>query len=422
MMRRLLLLLVAVLAAAPLAAQRAPRRPRLPATADTNDATAYFQLGLERIERDPAQADAAFYWAGRLDPLSPQTSYARHVAALLRMDQGRVVRYLNRDPRMLDDAAIRGIDSLRYRAEMQDPFVHRGMDELLLYTYVKAAARTDSWLGGPSGPENARSGVATGSSGATSGVVAATERHLESGDPYLRGLLDYSRGQLRTALQYYAMALRSRSPNAQAAAAVVDWVHAERGRAFAELRQLDSAQAALQEAIRWRRGANDNSELQVFQSAAAWRYALGRVLEDRRDTAAARAVYQHAVDWDPMYYPALLRLAVIDLQQRDSAAALAKLGRVVGEPQVQFFALASAATIYSSMGRRAEAVAALRQATTLEPLASVGWHMLAQALVASQDSAGAVAAYEKFLALAPQNDRLRPTAERALAGLRGASQ
>ena len=425
MMRRLGLLLIAVLAAAPLEAQRAPRRPRLPASADTNDATAYFQLGLERVERDPGGADAAFYWAARLDPMSPQTTYARHIAALLRMDQARLVRYLNRDPRLLDDAGVRGMDSLRFRAEMQDPFVHRGMDELLLFAYVKASARTDSWLGGPAGPENARSSLATPSgsaSGATSGIVAATEQHLESGDPYLRGLLDYSRGQLRSALRYWGRALNTANPDPNRARAVADWVHAERGRAFAELRQLDSAQASYQEAVRWRRGANDNSELHVYQSAAGWRYALGRILEDRRDTAAARAVYQHAVDWDPMYYPALLRLAVIDLQQADTAGAMAKLGRVVNEPQVQFFALASAATIYNSMGRRAEAVEALRKATTLEPLASVGWHLLGQSLAAGQDSPGAIAAYEKYLALAPQNDRLRPTAERALAQLRTGGQ
>ena len=415
MFRSLSALLIAVLVAAPVAAQRAPRRPRLPSAADTNDATAYFQLGLERVERDPGQADAAFYWAGRLDPMSPQTSYARHIAALLRMDPNRLVRYLNRDPRVMDASDVRGMDSLRFRAEMQDPFVHRGMDELLLYAFVKAAGRTDEWFG-PAPTGTGRSGVASGvagTSGANSGLLAATEQFLESADPYLRGLLYYSRGQIRNALQYWGIALR----DVNTRDAHIGWIYAERARAWAELRQLDSAQTQMMEAIRLRQGPNDNSDLHAYQSAAAWRYALGRILEDRRDTAAARAIYDHVVSWDPTYYPAHLRLAVIDIQQRDTAAALSRLRRAVDEPTVQFFGLASAATVYSSIGRHAEAVAALQKATTLEPFASAGWHLLGQSLALTQDSAGAVAAYQKYLALAPRNDRLRPAAERALASL-----
>src|SRR5438067_13646829 len=77
-------LLLLALAPALLQAQRAPRRPRLGADGDTNDAAAYFQLGLDKAERDPAQAEAAFYWASHLDPLSPQALYALSVARLLK--------------------------------------------------------------------------------------------------------------------------------------------------------------------------------------------------------------------------------------------------------------------------------------------------------------------------------------------------
>ena len=73
-MRTIFLLSLAaslVSAAAPLHAQRAgdvPRRPRLAAAADTNDAGAYYRLGRERLERSPEEAAAAFYWASQIDP------------------------------------------------------------------------------------------------------------------------------------------------------------------------------------------------------------------------------------------------------------------------------------------------------------------------------------------------------------------
>ncbi len=406
MIPRLAILLLAATLAAPLEAQRAPRRPRLAAEADTNDANAYFQLGLTRLERDPGTAEAAFYWAARLDPMSPQALYAEAVAALLR-DPGRLVRHLQRDTRTLAAPAVLAIDSLRFRAEMQDPFLHRGMDEMLLFAFVKAAPRRDEFLGtAGSAPVSSN-----GSASTDAGQRDETERYLERNDPYARGQLYYSQGQLRDALQYWAIAMRTH---------VVDWVWADRARAWVELRQLDSAAAAMREAIRARRGSGDDTPRHVYESSAAWQFALGRILEDRHDTAAAREAYAAAAAADPAYYPATLRLAVLSLQSRDTASASAALDQVVQRPDVQFFACAVAATILDRIGRRDAAVAALRRATDIEPAASAGWLMLARALDAGHDAAAAEA-YQRYLALAPRNDIGRGTATAALARLRGTS-
>jgi hypothetical protein len=65
------LLVVALMAAAHVAfaqAKNEPKRPRLAAGADTNDARAYYDHGLAKIERDPAEAADAFYWATRINP------------------------------------------------------------------------------------------------------------------------------------------------------------------------------------------------------------------------------------------------------------------------------------------------------------------------------------------------------------------
>jgi hypothetical protein len=94
-MRTTFVMLATLLAAAPVHAQRgadAPRRPRLPVEADTNDARAYFQLGQEMLERRPAQAAEAFYWASQIDPAWADPVYGRY-AALLMSNPRRLVRY-----------------------------------------------------------------------------------------------------------------------------------------------------------------------------------------------------------------------------------------------------------------------------------------------------------------------------------------
>lgn len=408
MHRNLVVLLLAACVAAPLEAQRLPQRPRLPAAADTNDAIAYFQHGLDNIERDPAAADAAFYWASRLDPMSPQSLYARGVAQLLR-DPRRLVRYLQRESRTMGLGAVRTIDSLRFRAEMQDPFLHRGLDELLLFTWAKNASRSEDWFGtSSSAGAGAVSGQRTASN--ASGITGSTERFLEETDQYSRGRLYYSQGDLRNALLYFALANRGQE---------VDWLYAERARAFMELRQLDSALSALTSALRLRRGPNDDWNRPVFESQAAWQFAYGRILEDRRDTASARAAYEHAIVADPNYYPALLRLGVLALTQRDTAGAVGVLRRVIDRPDVQYFALAVSATLLDRIGRREVAIEALRKATTMEPQASAGWLMLARALESGADTTGAVNAYRRYLVIAPRADAQRTSATAAIGRLGG---
>lgn len=83
MSRVLLVVALAVVFTTELPAQRlgAPApRPRLEAGADTNDANAYYQYGLQTFDRDAASASAAFYWAARLNPGWGEPLYARRAA------------------------------------------------------------------------------------------------------------------------------------------------------------------------------------------------------------------------------------------------------------------------------------------------------------------------------------------------------
>lgn len=380
---RLLLLLAGVMAM-PLQAQRTPRRPHLSGDADTNDAVSYFQLGTERLERNPGSAADAFWWAARLDPLSAQVWYGQYQAQLAR-DPSRYVRYVLREPRALQAPEVLAIDSLRLRAIALDPFFHRGLEEPLLKSYARESTPRDQFMGrgdAISDPEQ----------------VAQMERYFRETDPYLAGVFSYGHGELRDAIRYWGNALASREH---------DWMWAERGVAFVELRQLDSARANFTRAIDRARSGSGDQLHHVWETSAAYQVALGRVLEDTRNWAGARDAYQNATAANAAYYPAWLRLGVLGLRTGDTASAIAALKRVLELQPDDYFAHVTLGAALGNRGDRDSSLAHLRRATVIEPWAAGSWLLLARALDAAHDSTQAVASFQKYVALAPRNDPAR---------------
>lgn len=424
-MIRLAALFAAIIALATTVAeaQRAPpRRPRLAEGADTNDAALYFQLANERLERNPEQAAAAFYWAARLDPMSPLTLYGQYAATLI-LDPAKLNKYIQREPRFMTSREARGLDSLRFKAEMIDPFYHRWLDGNILVTYALTASRVqgDPFASGGQAMSSVQGSRNDASASGrarnevnTSSTINRAEQYFEETDPYSRAGLYYGLNDLRDAIQYYSIALRTRN---------IDWIWADRARAFYELHNLDSAITNLQRALGAprRTGVMDSDpDRHVYEDRGAWLYALGRVYEDKRDTAHARDAYERSFSENEQYYPSLIRLAALAVIQRDTAMAVGALRRVVEGPLTQYSALAISATILSQLGKHDIAAASMRRATQLEPYASAGYMMLGKALQATNDTPGAIAAYEKFLVLAPQDDAMRAFANQALTTLRAA--
>src|SRR5690349_21582953 len=85
-----------------------PRRPKLPAGADTNSAQVYYDLGLDKFDRDPDQAADAFYWAARINPTQAESYYARRCALLI-ADRYRFERYWDDDRRTLQSDEVKRI-------------------------------------------------------------------------------------------------------------------------------------------------------------------------------------------------------------------------------------------------------------------------------------------------------------------------
>lgn len=363
-------------------AQQPPRRPRLSNDADTNDATAYFQWGLDRLQRTPRDAVAAFYWAERLDPASPQIPYARHVAMLM-SDGNRLVDYINREPRVLASAEVRRIDSLYFRALMQEPFLQRGLEEALLLMYLQRAVTRDDVVGQTAPREG--------------DVARAMDTLFAEYNPLLRGILAFGRGNAREALAYYARALQLRRLPQEV-------VHLERGAAFMQLRQLDSAAQAVGAALALLRAADQAAPRPIYESKAQVEFALGRIREEQRNWDAARESYQRALVEDLAYFPAHLRLGLLALRTSDTTTALTEFERAVGVNENEYLSRAFLGVMLARLGRRREAAGHLTRATELEPWAAASWMLLGRERDALGDSTAALAAYRRYAALARRGD------------------
>src|SRR5215218_3405053 len=172
MRRPLVVAALLVAAATTVGAQiREPqRRPSLGANADTNDANAYYQRGMDLIQKFPGQAADAFYWAGRLNPAPAEAQYARAVALWrartgLLEDQLKGLRLRDREK-----AEVRQIDSLLYGALQRNPLVNQ---------------QVTAWM--------------------YEGLPGNWSRSWET-----RGRLAYTNGRFADAVRFYAIALKSR--------------------------------------------------------------------------------------------------------------------------------------------------------------------------------------------------------------------
>ena len=143
-MRTCLILALTAVVGTSLAAQSVPRRPRLPSDADTNDAAAYYDLGVESFERNPDRSAQAFYWASRLDPASAPVWYARYAAEMVH-NSSRLVHVILREARTMNTPEVYALDSLRLRAFAFDPFVRRNLEEYIVKLYANESIPRDQF-------------------------------------------------------------------------------------------------------------------------------------------------------------------------------------------------------------------------------------------------------------------------------------
>jgi tetratricopeptide (TPR) repeat protein len=396
------LLLAALSAAAPLAAQRGsdtPRRPALPAGADSNDARAYMQLAELRLTDRPRDAADAFYWAFQLNPTLSEALYGRY-SALLLSNPTRLVNYWDGDRRTLRSPEVIAMDSLYFRALTMDPFLYRRFEATVFRTYLERWVRMDADAsGGMSAPE--------------SEVQRAVSEYLLRAGPYTRAREAYSRGRFPDALRLYGDAIANTRRKS--------WLRAERARLQAHLRDYPAALTEMTQALEEMRHEDERDIVYLYESKELLEHAVGVLNERLGNRAAAREAYGRALTEQIAFYPAHVRLASLALAEGDTTTAVAEFdlaAQTSAEPSVMY----TYGAVLAQIGRYDEAAEKFARASQLAPYYADPHFGLGMVRDAQGNGPAAVAAYQAFLDRATRGHTRRPHAEQRVAALAGGAQ
>lgn len=340
--------------ASPLVAQRVPERPRLSARADTNSWEAYYDFGVSLLRRQPSLADAAFYWASRIDPTRAEPLFGRWVAFWM-ADARRWEDYVRDAAPAADSSAIQAADSLRYQALLRSPFVNQA---LVLWLYDRLPGRWRS-------------------------------------DAVTQAWLAYGAAKFDVAAEHFGRAIRS-APRQRA------WLRYDRAAVFVAMTQYDSALAELTVlADELRRRARD--ELQRgLETTELVEYGIAILYMVRGDYRGARAALDRALVDNLGFYPALALRGRLALATGDAQGAARELRQTVELKGDEGRLRHLYGTALLAARRAPEAVQELRQAVALEPYYAAGYLTLGAALEEAGEPAEAAAAYRAYLTRAPR--------------------
>jgi predicted Zn-dependent protease len=293
-MRHLCLALaIACSAAAPLHAQKAekiPRRPKLDPAADTNSASAYYFFGLQELRNRPDRAADAFYWASRLEPAWAEPLYGRRTALLL-TDRRRLIDFVFGKEYVHRSAEVRRADSLLYLALLQNPFLHRALDRILIEQVIEELTGER-----PFG-------------------------NWARDNPDMAAWFAYSQGKFGAAAPYYAEAIK-RKPKAF-------WLRDDRARNYYMMGQYDSSLTDMSVVLDSLRQREDKNVVVFYQSKAMYEYSIGMIHIQRKDLTAAREAFGRALAEDLSFYMAHARLAEVAFALGDTAGAETELDLAV---------------------------------------------------------------------------------------------
>lgn len=379
----MLLLATSICAEAPdVHAQRVPGddrpRPALTATADTNDAEAYYGYGLVNFSTRSRDAGNAFYWATRLDPHHAEAMYGMW-ASFWMSNTTRFIRYVIGDPLVANDKDIIRNDSLIYRAFMLNPLLHRALDLRIEEQAVISMGHRIDWT---------------------------------TNDPFLRGWIHYSRGEMGPALERFRQVVQRRRRDQNAGRLYL-------ARAHFHLGNSDSAAHHFGLLLEEMRKKDEKKIVFWYESKALMEYRVGHIYAASNRLEDAREAYGRALVEDLSFYMSHARLGEIARIQQDTQAAVDAYALAVdlrGEDAVLRAAYGGALV---DAGRADDAEEHLRKAVELEPYYATGYYELARSLDRQNKAAEAIKVYGLFLERAPRSRTREITlARRRMAALR----
>lgn len=387
-LRALVLVGASLLAVArtPLSAQataKQPRRPKVEADMDTNEAQAYLLVGQHQLEKQPEVAKAAFYWAARIDPGSAPAYYGLRVATTMAED-GLVRMFWYGTKNARDRADLRTLDSLDMRAELLDPFLQPTLMRTLIARTAEVEGMTPQDLG----------------------------TRLANAGPLAFAQMSMFDGRYDVALESFAKLIKRDVKG-------TSYYHAMRGRLFQYLGNADSAFGSLKRAIAEAKKVEDTALVRFYQPKARYLYQMGWLHESLDRPNEARDAYGLALVEDLSFYPAHQRLALLALAQGDTTTAISEFDMAVQAGSHDVVLRVQYAYALAATRKLAEASQQIQQVIAKEPYYADPYLMLARLYDATQMSDLAAESYKAFLERAPKADLQRQFAADRVQALAG---
>lgn len=372
-----------------------PKRPELPAGADSNDAYAYSRLGFEALRNDPDVAADAYFWAARLNPIGAEAYYGRRTALLLQNPRS-LLRYFRGDRSLIRSKEMLAIDSLYLHALNLDPFLGAQYDQLLVEAVVREI-----------------SNQATRGSSVSPGEIAyQLQVYLAQGPPALRAGMAYRGGAYQEALRLYAKAIsdsRHKGP-----------LLAERGRIWYQIGRHDSALVDLTRAVEEMRKEDKKDLVFLYESKAILEQRIGMIHHVAGNAAAASEAFGRALEEDLSYFPAHVQLSYLALEKGDTTTATSEMDLAM-EIRPQDAGLRfQYGFILGQMSHLPPAEEQLRKSIEIDPQFAAPHFVLGQVLEALGNRQGAIQEYESFLSLSSKNNPRRDEATQVLEILKSA--
>lgn len=347
------------------------RRPRLRDGVDTNDALSYYQavIPLVRSGFELQTAEAALYWASRLDPSWADPVYARSLLLLRAVRNDALATFFRTHSERaarsvaLTERQVQLMDSLRRAAWARNPFVFTGLD------FPDVAPRRKA------PPEEA-------------------------------GLYAFQGQKFAAADSLFAIALRKHPGEVG--------LRIYRAQALFYLARYDSAVSQLEIVRDSVRAVLQQHTALILPSTAMLEYAIGIARVQQGNFAASRVAYERALTEDLSFYWAHARLAGAELAVGDTAGAISELQTAIEisgrDPVMRLFY----GVVLHSARRLEEAEQQLKLAMALDSDYAEPYFRLGAVYQGEGKFPEAIDQYLAFLARAPKRDPDRATVNHAL--------
>jgi tetratricopeptide (TPR) repeat protein len=334
-----------------------PSRPQLAAGSDPKHWEPYFDVGERIFKQTPMGAEAAFYWASKLDPTRAEPLFARYAAFFTRTKQEDVRGYFRGDEEVLRRPEILRADSLRVLALMRNPFVHRGL-EILIF---------DRLPGGFADDRDTRAWIA------------------------------YSNGEFPKAVDLHTRTIERDGRNAR-------WRRFDRALAYVALGDNRSALADLTALLTDLRAADERGAVSFYTSKHFLLYMIGMLHTGMRDYAAARSAFQEALLEDASFAYGNAGLGALSRLQRNHAQAADEYALAVELAPTDAVLRFRRVEVLFDLQRFMEAERELLRVIAEEPYWPAPHHLLGRIRERQGKEAEAYEAWAKFVAMAPAND------------------